>query len=87
MAKKIEQAGKGYAELQFKREFGPAEEDKDSGSEKKSTEEDEEEGDHKEFARKKPKKTKDEIDMEQSLMENYYQLLGLDDITGGATEK
>jgi hypothetical protein len=92
-AKKIEQAGKGYAALQHLVEFGPKEEEKVVEEEVKKSDSDDENGDDeddgtaKDYARKKPKKTKEEIDREQANTENYYQLLHLPDIDGKATEK
>ncbi len=63
--------------MQYNREFGfeentPKEEVKKSDDD----EEEGEEGDH-DFQRKKPKKTKEQIDKESLLEENYYELLGI----------
>lgn len=60
IARKIEQAGKGYAQMQHLFEFGPKIEVKEE--EKKGSSEDDEdgeEGEHHDFERKKPKKSKD----------------------------
>jgi preprotein translocase subunit Sec63 len=86
-ARKIEQAGKGYAQMQHLREFGPkveeipvaADEEKKSGSADDEGFEDDDGPEDKEYARKTTKRTKEQIDEDALHMDNYYELLGLDD--------
>ena len=63
LTRKVEQAGKGYAKMQYDREFGIEENTPilEEEKEKKSDGGEDEEGDH-EYQRKKPKRTKEQID-------------------------
>lgn len=88
LAKKIEQAGHGYADLQKRRLFGEPEEEKkgqDEGSDDDAEEELDDEA-RQNFERKNKKRTKEEIDKAALLQENLYELLGLAELSMEATE-